>query len=134
MPTVPVLVSRTLKIESEDNMRNKLLRLAELIQEDCPENIIDTFKAHKNPPLNDRLVLLGAARTYHQIRAANLWIDAGKKRSEEEKHATARAELASFIIAYLTGDSKEHVESAVEAMLALGRQGEDDLVKILARS
>ena len=114
-------------------MKNKLLRLTELIQEGFPENIVELFKSDETPPLEVRLALIGEARTFHQNRADNLWLQAGKKRTPAERRATAQAELAAFVSAYLTGDVKEFAETGVEAMRALGRQGEEDIVKSLAR-
>jgi hypothetical protein len=49
-----------------------------------------------------------------------------------EMHAAAQAELASFVFAYLTGDAKECADSTIEAMRALGRQGEVDIVRSLS--
>jgi hypothetical protein len=49
-----------------------------------------------------------------------------------EIHATAQAELASFVFAYLSGDPRECPDSTIEAMRALGRQGEADIVRSLS--
>lgn len=114
-------------------MKNKLLRLAELIQEGFPEDLVEAFKSNINFSLDERLDLVGQAITYHQKRSAELWQQAGKKRTPEERHASARAELAAFLLAYLTGDAKEHTESGVEALRTLGRESEIDLVKRLSR-
>lgn len=114
-------------------MKNKLLRLAELIQDNYPENIIVSFKSDEKISLSQHLELISAARAFHQNRSANLWQKAGKKRTTEERHASAQAELAAFVFAYLTGDAKEYADSAVEALQALGRHGEEDLVKSLSR-
>lgn len=114
-------------------MRNKLRRLAEFIQEGFPERLVDSFKYHKDHTLEIRLAITSQAIAFHQDRAATLWIQAGKKRTTEERHATAQAELASFVFAYLSGDTNENAESTVEAMRALGRQGELDIVRSLSR-
>lgn len=113
-------------------MKNKLLRLAELIQDDCPENILPAFKSSKPPSLDQYINLISSAISSHQQRATTLWLKAGKKRSEEERRASAQAELASFMFAYLIGEAKDHAEGAIEAMQTLGRQGEVDLITSLA--
>jgi hypothetical protein len=115
-------------------VRNKLRRLAEFIQEGFPEKLVDTFKYHKDHTLQKRLAITSKAIAFHQDRAGTLWIQAGKKRTTEERHAAAQAELASFVFAYLSGDSDEYAESTVEAMRALGRQGEVDIVRSLSRN
>jgi len=114
-------------------VKNKLLRLAELIQENFPENLVDEFKTGDKQSLAQRLEIVGQARTLHQQRSEALWLKAGRKRTPAERHATAQAELAAFLIACLTGDAEEYAESAVEALHALGRQGEEELVRSLAR-
>lgn len=114
-------------------MKNKLLRLAELIQDNFPEELTEHFKAETKLTLDDRLTLLGRARTHHQNRAVQLWVDAGKMRSKAERQATAQVELTSFLIAYFTGETREHAESATEAIITLGRDGETDLIKSLTR-
>ena len=114
-------------------MKNKLLRLAEMIQENFPENLLDEFKTNDKQSLARRLEIIGQARTVHQQRSETLWLKAGKKRTPAERRASAQAELAAFLIAYLTGDAKEYAESAIEALDALGRQGEEELVRSLAR-
>ncbi len=75
---------------------------------------------------------MGEAISYHQKQAETLWLKAGQRRTQEEKHASARADLAAFVFAYLTGDAREYSASAIDALRALGRQGETDLVKSLA--
>ena len=114
-------------------MRNKLRRLAEFIQEGFPEELVDTFKYHKNHTLQKRLAITSKAIAFHQDRAGALWLQAGKKRTTEERHAAAQAELASFVFSYLSGETNDYAESTVEAMRALGRQGELDIVKSLSR-
>ena len=114
-------------------MKNKLRRLADFIQEGFPEKLVDAFKSEEKPTLATRIKLTCAAIDFHQGRAETLWRHAGKKRTPEERHAAAQAELAAFLFAFLTGDAKEHAESAVEAMQALGRHGEVDIVKSLSR-
>ncbi len=113
-------------------MKNKLIRLAELIQEDFPENLLEVFRSNQKSSLDQRLAITGEAIAFHRKRAENLWLKAGKQRSAAERRAVAQAELAAFVFAYLTGDAKEYAESALEALDALGRQGETDLVKSLA--
>ncbi|MCK4620664.1 MAG: hypothetical protein KAT62_00470 [Desulfuromonadales bacterium] len=114
-------------------VKNKLLRLVELIQEDFPENLVDAFKSNGNLSLSKRIALVNEARTLHQDRSEILWLQVGKKRTAEERRAAAQAELAAFVFAYLTGDAEEYADSAIEAMRTLGRHGEVDLVKSLAR-
>ena len=114
-------------------MRNKLRRLAEFIQEGFPEKLVDAFKYHKDQTLEKRLTITSQAIAFHQNRAATLWLQAGKKRTAEERHAAAQAELASFVFAYISGDTNEYAESTIEAMRALGRQGELDIVRSLSR-
>ena len=114
-------------------MKNKLLRLAELIQENFPEDLVDEFKTGGKQSLAQRLELVAQARTVHQKRSETLWLKAGKKRTPAERHATAQAELAAFLSAYLTGDAKEYTDSAIEALRAIGRQGEEELVRSLSR-
>lgn len=114
-------------------MKNNLIRLAELIQEGLPEDLVATFKSNEKEDRDERLALIGKAINSHRERAEGLWLQAGKKRTAEERYVTAQAELASFIFAYLTGDAKEYADSAIEAMHALGRQSEEDLVTKLCR-
>ncbi len=113
-------------------MKNKLIRLVELIQDGFPENIVAAFKSSEKSSLARRLDLISEAVNVHQRRSAALWLKAGKKRTIEERRAAAQAELAAFVFAYLTGDAKENAESASEALRVLGRQGEDGLVKSLS--
>lgn len=115
-------------------MRNKLRRLAEFIQEDFPENLVTAFKYSKSQSLARRLALTSKAIAFHQGRAEILWLEAGKMKTAEETHAAAQAEVASFVFAYLTGEAKECADSTIEAMRALGRQGEVDIVRSLSRS
>lgn len=114
-------------------MRNKLRRLAEFIQEGFPEKIVEAFKYDENQTLAKRLAVTSEAIAFHQNRAGTLWLEAGKKRTPEERRAAAQAELASFVFAYLTGEAKENASSTIDAMRALGRQGEVDIVKSLSR-
>jgi len=114
-------------------VKNKLLRLAEIIQQDFSEDLVEVFKSAGNQSLAMKMELLSEARSAHQKRSEALWLQAGKKRTLAEQHAAARADLAAFVVAYLTGDSKEYVETAIEALQTLGRHGEVDLVTSLAR-
>ncbi len=114
-------------------MKNKLLRLAELIQENFPEKIVAAFRSNEKLSLDQRIELANQAVTFHRKRAETLWLEAGRKRTPEEKCATAQAELAAFVFAYLTGDGKEYSNSAIEALKTLSRQGEVDLIKTLCR-
>lgn len=114
-------------------MTNKLIRLAEIIQEGFPENIMEVFRSGENSTLETRLDMTSKAIAHHQAQAEKLWLKAGKQRSPEEKRVAARAELAAFVFAILTGDAKEYADSAIEAMHTLGRQGELDLVRSLSR-
>jgi hypothetical protein len=63
-----------------------------------------------------------------------LWLQAGKRRTAEERRAVAQAELGSFVFAYLTGEASDHVESTLEAVQAIGRQSEVNIVKSLSES
>lgn len=112
-------------------MKNKLLRMIEIIQDGYPESVLAEFKTKKVLPLDQRVNLIGLARDFHQNRADELWIKNGKKRSTDEKCAAAKADLARFVFGCLTGDAKEYVESATAAMITLGRKGEIDLIKTL---
>jgi ATP-dependent exoDNAse (exonuclease V) alpha subunit len=114
-------------------VKNKLIRLAELIQENYPEKIVAGFRSSENLSLTQRLELINEAINFHRTRAETLWLKAGRKRTTAEKRASAQAELAAFVFAYLTGDGKEYADSAIEALKALGRQGEVDLIKALLR-
>ena len=115
-------------------MKNKLIRLAELIQEGFPENIMAAFRSNEKSSLAQRIAITSDAITFHQKRAESLWLKAGKKRTALEKQAVARSEIAAFVFAYLTGDAKEYADSALEAMRTLGRQGELDIVKSLTKA
>ena len=112
-------------------MNNKILRLVELIQEDFPGDLRETFKSAENRSLTVRLTLISEARTWHQKRSEMLWLQAGKKRTAEERRASAQADLAAVVCAYLTGDIKEYVDTGVEALRDLGRHGEFELVRSL---
>ncbi|MEA3465995.1 MAG: hypothetical protein U9R29_08350 [Thermodesulfobacteriota bacterium] len=114
-------------------MKNKLLRLIEIIQDDFPEVILSSFKGKKPLSLDEGIALISVVRDFHQNRADTLWFEADKMRSPEEKRATAQAELARFIIAYLTGEAKEYTTSATEALITLGRQGDLDAINNLTR-
>jgi len=114
-------------------VKNKLLRLAELIQEDFPENLVDAFKSSGNQSMAARLVLVNQARNLHQQRAESLWLQAKKQRTPAERRAVAQAELAAFVSAYLTGEAREYAETAVEALRILDRHGETELVTSLCR-
>lgn len=115
-------------------MRNKLRRLADFIQEGFPENLVTAFKYSKKQSLAKRLTLTSEAIAFHQSRAETLWLQAGKKRTAQERHAVAQAELASFLFAYLTGETEGCADSTIEAMQALGRQGEVDIIRSLSKS
>lgn len=114
-------------------MKNKLLRLAEIIQDDFPEDLIEAFKSTGNQSFAAKIELLSAARTLHQSRSETLWLQAGKQRTDQERRAAAQADVAAFLCAYLTGDAKEYAESAIEALQVLGRHGEVDLIGSLAK-
>ena len=114
-------------------MQNKFLRLVEIIQDDYPGDILSIFKSTERPSLDERIALVCEARNFHQMRSEALWRQAGEKRSPQERQATAQAELASFVFACLTGDAKEHTDSATGAMVTLGRQGETDIIKALSK-
>jgi len=114
-------------------VKNKLIRLAELVQDDFSENLVAAFKSAEKASLAQRLAITSLAISSHQQRSETLWLKAGKKRTPKERQAAARAELAAFIFAYLTGDAREYAESAIAALRTLGRQSEDELVKSLCR-
>jgi hypothetical protein len=112
---------------------NQLLHLAEIIQEDFPEKLVEVFKTHEKQSLAKRLAVTSEAIAAHQRRAETLWLQAGKKRTAKERRASAQAELAAFVFACLTGDAAEHKASAIEALRCLGREGDADLVRSLAK-
>lgn len=114
-------------------MKNKLLRLTELIQEDLPTELHAAFRPEENSTLEERLELSSQAISHHQERSAELWVAAGNKRSPAEKRASARASLASFLFAYLTGSPQENAETAIEALEVLGRASETDLITSLCK-
>lgn len=114
-------------------MNNKLLRLVELVQEDYPDELLEILKHEKKMSLIDQLELISRARTFHQQRSETLWLKAGKKRSPAERQAAAQADIASFVTACLTGETREYADSAVAALGILGRQGEIGLIAALNR-
>ena len=114
-------------------VKNKLIRLAELIQQDFPDDLLATFKDNGKLSLIKRIELVDRARASHQRRSETLWLQAGKQRTDEERCASAQAELAAFVFAYLTGDAKEYADSANDALRALGRQAEVELISSLCR-
>ena len=114
-------------------MKNQLLRLAELIQQNFPEDLLATFKGTEKLSLVKRIELVDRARTVHQRRSETLWLQAGKQRTADERYAAAQAELAAFVFAYLTGDAKEYAASANEALGTLGRHAEIELISSLCR-
>jgi len=114
-------------------VKNKLLRLAEIIQQDLSVDLVDIFRSPDNQPLAIKIELVSEARSSHQKRSEDLWLQAGKKRTLAEKRASAQADLAAFVVAYLTGEGKEYRETAIEALQTLGRHGEIDLVISLAK-
>ena len=114
-------------------MRNKLRRLAEFIQVGFPENLVATFKYSKNQSLAKRLALTSDAIAFHQTRAETLWLQAGKQKTIDEKYAIAQAEIASFVFACLSGETRECEESTLEAMLTLGRQSEVAIIRSLCK-
>lgn len=114
-------------------MKNHLLRLAELIQENFPEDLLSAFKSSEKTSHAARRDLITRAISSHRERAAALWQQANKQRSPEERYASAQADLASFVFGYLTGDAKEYADSALEALHILGRQAETDLIRSLCR-
>lgn len=114
-------------------MKNLLLRLAELIQENLPEDLLSAFKSNDKASHAERLDQITRAISVHRERAATLWREAGNQRSPGERYASAQADLASFVFGYLTGDAKEYADSAREALHSLGRQAETDLIRSLCR-
>ena len=114
-------------------VRNKLRQLADYIQEGFPEKIVEAFKYDEDQTLEKQLAITSEAIAFHQIRSGELWLEAGKRTTLKEKHATAQATLASFLFAYLTGEAKEHSESTIETLRALGRQREVDIIRSLTR-
>lgn len=114
-------------------MRNKLRQLADYIQEGFPGKIVAAFKYDEKQTLENQLAITGEAIAFHQKRAGDLWLEAGKKTTLKEKQATAQATLAAFLFAYLTGEAKEHSEATIETLRALGRQREVDIVKSLTK-
>ena len=129
-----VLVSRpdiTSQRLPEVPVKNKLIRLAELIQEGFPENILAAFRSSEKSTRAQCTAITSRAIAFHQQRAESLWLKAGRKRTLEEKRATARGELAAFLFAYLTGDAEEYAASAAEALRTLGCQWEINVSKRL---
>lgn len=114
-------------------VKNKLLRLVEMLEEDFPEEIVSVFKESKRPPLDECIELMCRARDFYQLRSESLWLQAGKQRTPDERRAAALADLASFLFAYLTGEGREYAESAVAALGVLGRDAETDIIKMLVR-
>jgi len=114
-------------------LKNKLIRLVELIQEGFSGELQEAFKAGGDQSLATRLERVSAVRDFHQQRSETLWLQAGKKRTADEKKAAAQADLAAFLFAYLSGDAKEYRDTGVEALQALGRHGEVDIVISLAK-
>jgi len=114
-------------------MKNKLMRLVELVQDDCPLNLIEAFAEDDGKTLGNHIDLVSQAIDAHQLRAESLWRAAGKQRTAAEHEASARAELAAFLFAYLTDEPHEYADSAREALKTLGRHAELDLVDLLAR-
>jgi hypothetical protein len=112
---------------------NKLIRLAEIIQEDFPNKLVAVFKENEKPSLAKRLAIINEAITAHQSRAESLWLQAGKKRTAAERRAAAQAELAGFVFAYLTGDAKEYADTGIAALQTLGRHGEVELIRSLSK-
>jgi hypothetical protein len=115
-------------------VNNKLLRLVEIIQENLSANLLAAFKSEKAATLTERIALVGEAIALHKGRSEALWLKAERQRTAEERRAAAQAELAGFVFAYLTGEPREHADSAIEALRALGRQGEAELVRSLSKS
>jgi hypothetical protein len=114
-------------------VRNKLRQLADFIQEGFPGKIVEVFKYDEDRTLDEQLSITNEAFDFHQKRAGVLWIQAGKRRTAEEEYATAQAAVASFLFAFLTGEAKEHRESTLEALRAIGRQKEADIIRSLTR-
>lgn len=114
-------------------MKNKLIRLAEIVQDGFSGELVEAFRSSGNLSLAQKIELVGEARAAHQCCSESLWLKAGRKRTPEERNSAAQADLAAFVFAYLTGDVKESAESAVEALKVLGRHGETDLIASLAK-
>lgn len=114
-------------------VRNKLRQLADFIQEGFPGKIVEAFKYDEDQTLENRLAITSEAIAFHQKRAGELWLQAGRRRTAEELHATAQAALASFVFAYLTGDAEDYRESTVETLKAIGRPREVEIVRSLAK-
>jgi len=114
-------------------MKNKLLRLAELIQNGFPEDLMELFADSENNSLEERLTMASKAISHHRNHSDQLWLKAGKKKTAEVRRIAAQAELAAFLFAYLSGDAKEYADSALDALQTLGRQAEESLIRRLAR-
>ncbi len=114
-------------------MRNRFIRLAEIIQEDAPGELPEMFlTSERQLNLDEALERIRALRAYHEKRAANIWT-AQRQLTPELRAASARADLASFFAACLTGGAGEYRDTACEALQTLGRQAEVDLIRRLAR-
>jgi len=114
-------------------MKNIQMRLVELIQEDCPVNLVEAFADSDNKNPAAHIDLVSRAIDSHQRHAEALWREAGKQRTDTERAASARADLAAFLFAYLTDEPAEYADSAREALAVLGRHAEINLIDLLAR-
>ena len=114
-------------------MRNRFIRLAEIIQEDAPGALPELFLASERQfDHEEALARINALHSYHEKRAAEIW-KAQRRVTPELRAASARADLASFFAACLTGSADEYRDTALDALQTLGRQGESDLIRLLAR-
>ncbi len=114
-------------------MRNRFIRLAEIIQEDAPGDLPQMFLSSEGQfDLDEALARIMALGNYHEKRAADIW-NAQRRITPELRAASARAELASFFIACLTGAAGDFRDTALEALQTLGRQAEHDLIRLLSQ-
>ncbi|KIH77241.1 hypothetical protein SAMN05660860_02178 [Geoalkalibacter ferrihydriticus] len=114
-------------------MRNRFIRLAEIIQEDAPGELPEMLlSSERQINFDETLQRINALRNHHEKRSADIW-HAQQRVTPELRAASARADLASFFAACLTGSAGEHRDTALEALQTLGRQAEYDLIRMLAR-
>jgi hypothetical protein len=114
-------------------MRNHFIRLAEIVQEGTESNLAEMFRqSEQRLDTEAALAEIRALRNAHQEHATELW-HAHERITPELREASARADLAGFFAACLEGGAAEFRDTAMEALLTLGRRGDQDLVESLTR-
>jgi hypothetical protein len=113
-------------------MRNHYIRLAELVQEGVTEDLSEFFRrSEQHLDLDAAVEQITEIRNSHQQKATELWQAHGL--TAEMQEVSARADLAGFLAACMTGGAREFRDTALEALQVLGRQGDADIVRALAR-